>query len=179
MRTKTDVERILTGVALVLVFISTVFDFFEDTQDGTSSLELFIDLCVSGFVAFTLIYIWRHRPRAKTLENKQLRTLVHTTGADLSLWKSKASRLLEGLGNQIDEQLDIWSLTAAEKEVAILLIKGVSLKEIADFRSRSEKTVRQQASSIYAKANLENRASLSAFFLEDLLLPDESIMERS
>jgi len=47
----------------------------------------------------------------------------------------------------------------------------VSLKEIAEFRSRSEKTVRQQASSVYSKANLENRASLSAFFLEDLLLP--------
>jgi len=171
MSTKNDLERILTGIALFLVFTSTVFDFFQDTQEGATPLELFVDLCISGFVIFTLVYIWRHRPRAKTLENSQLRDLVHTTDLDLTLWKSKASRLLEGLGSQIDEQLNIWGLTTAEKEVAILLIKGVSLKEIADFRSRSEKTVRQQASNVYAKANLDNRASLSAFFLEDLLLP--------
>jgi len=171
MSNKNDLERILTGIALILVLTSTVFDIFEDSNDGASFLELLLDLCVSGFVVFTLIYIWKLRPRAKTLENSRLRNLVHTTDADLALWKSKASRLLEGLGTQIDEQLDIWGLTTAEKEVAILLIKGVSLKEIAEFRSRSEKTVRQQASSVYSKANLENRASLSAFFLEDLLLP--------
>ncbi len=171
MNTKNDVERVLTSIALVMVVTSTIFDFFQDSKEGATSFELVIDLCVSGFVIFTLAYIWKHRPRAKTLENSQLRDLVHSTDLDLTLWKSKASRLLEGLGSQIDEQLNLWGLTTAEKEVAILLIKGVSLKEIAEFRSRSEKTVRQQASNVYAKANLDNRASLSAFFLEDLLLP--------
>lgn len=177
MTKKTDLERTLTSIAILLVLVSTLFDIFEDMKDGATSLEILIDFCISGFVFFTLTYIWKHRPHAKTFENTQLRKLVRTSDADLALWKSKASRLLEGLGSQIDEQLSLWGLTTAEKEVAILLIKGVSLKEIAAYRSRSEKTVRQQASSVYAKAHLENRASLSAFFLEDLLLPDESIIE--
>ena len=51
------------------------------------------------------------------------------------------------------------------------LVKGVSLKEIAAERGTGEKTVRQQASQIYAKARLENRAELAAYFLEDLSLP--------
>ncbi|MGH1428930.1 MAG: helix-turn-helix transcriptional regulator [Arenicella sp.] len=173
MANKLDIERTLTSIALVLIIISTLFDIIEDYQEGATSFEVFMDLCVSGFIVFTLIYIWKFRPRAKAQENKNLRHLMHATDNDLALWKSKASRLLEGLGTQISEQFDLWGLTTTEKEVAILLIKGISLKEIAGIRGRSEKTVRQQASNIYAKANIENRASLSAFFLEDLLLPGE------
>jgi hypothetical protein len=47
----------------------------------------------------------------------------------------------------------------------------LSHREIADVRSTSEATVRQQALVIYRKSGLRNRSELSAFFLEDLLLP--------
>jgi DNA-binding NarL/FixJ family response regulator len=39
------------------------------------------------------------------------------------------------------------------------------------FRATSETTIRQQALAIYRKAGVRNRSDLSAFFLEDLLLP--------
>lgn len=39
----------------------------------------------------------------------------------------------------------------------------------------SERTIRAQARSIYAKAGLSGRAALSAFFLEDLLAPIEHV----
>jgi DNA-binding NarL/FixJ family response regulator len=58
--------------------------------------------------------------------------------------------------------------------VALLLLKGLSLKEIAAVRATSERTIRAQARSVYSKAGLTGRASLSAFFLEDLLAPIES-----
>jgi putative tricarboxylic transport membrane protein len=61
-----------------------------------------------------------------------------------------------------------WDLTEAEKEIAWLIIKGFSFFKIADLRSRSERTIRQQAAAIYAKAGLRSRAELSAYFLEDL-----------
>ena len=79
--------------------------------------------------------------------------------------------LLKGLSAAIDAQFERWGLTAAEREVALLLLKGLSHKEIAVVREASVLTVRQQARSVYAKANLSGRAALSAFFLEDLLLP--------
>ena len=71
----------------------------------------------------------------------------------------------------IDEQLDKWGLTSAEKEVAFLLLKGLSSKEIAHIRNTAEKTARVQSMAIYSKSGLANRSELSAFFLEDLLVP--------
>lgn len=44
------------------------------------------------------------------------------------------------------------------------------MKEVAEVRGASERTVRKQAQAVYAKAGLGNRAELSAFFLEDLLV---------
>ena len=64
-----------------------------------------------------------------------------------------------------------WGLTAAEREVGLLMLKGLSHKEVAAARSTTEITIRQQALSIYRKSGLRNRSELSAFFLEDLLLP--------
>jgi putative tricarboxylic transport membrane protein len=79
--------------------------------------------------------------------------------------------LLRGLSDQIDRQFEAWGLTAAEKEIALLMLKGLRHKEIASVRGTSERTVRQQALTIYRKAGLDGRADLTAFFLEDLLQP--------
>lgn len=91
--------------------------------------------------------------------------------AEAERWKREASDVLRGLGAAIDVQFERWTLSSAEREVALLLLKGLAHKEIADVRGTSEKTVRQQALSAYRKAGLAGRAELSAFFLEDLLLP--------
>ena len=66
-------------------------------------------------------------------------------------------------------QFEDWSLTQTEREVAMLLLKGLSFKEIAAVRDTMEKTVRQQASAIYKKANVSGRHAFSAWFIEDLL----------
>jgi DNA-binding CsgD family transcriptional regulator len=89
-------------------------------------------------------------------------------------WRSEARALLNGLGEAIDAQFSRWNLTEAEREVALLLLKGLSLKEIAAIRATTERTVRAQARSLYGKAGLTGRAALSAFFLEDLLAPMSS-----
>jgi DNA-binding NarL/FixJ family response regulator len=62
-------------------------------------------------------------------------------------------------------------LSPAEREVGLLLLKGLSHKDIAQVRSTTETTIRQQALALYRKSALRSRAELSAFFLEDLLLP--------
>ena len=90
-------------------------------------------------------------------------------------WRSESRTLLNGLGEAIDAQFTRWSLTDAEREVALLLLKGLSTKEIAAVRAGSERTVREHARAIYSKAGLTGRAALSAFFLEDLLAPIEGL----
>ena len=88
-------------------------------------------------------------------------------------WRAESRALLNGLGEAIDVQFGRWNLTEAEREVALLLLKGLSLKEVAAVRATSERTIRVQARSLYSTAGLTGRAALSAFFLEDLLAPIE------
>ena len=90
-------------------------------------------------------------------------------------WRSEARLHLDGLGAAIETQFSRWNLTEAEREVALLLLKGLSTKEIAQVRTVSERTVREQARAVYAKASLTGRTALSAFFLEDLLAPIEGV----
>lgn len=79
--------------------------------------------------------------------------------------------ILKGLGQIIDVQLEKWKLSAAEKEIALFLLKGLSHADIAAIRKTSERTVRQQSLKIYSKAGLKGRTDLAAFFLEDMLSP--------
>ena len=77
----------------------------------------------------------------------------------------------ELLGAAIDRQFDRWGLSPAERESALLQLKGLRHRDIAELHQTSERTVRQQALSVYRKSGLNGRSDLAAFFLEDLLLP--------
>ena len=46
----------------------------------------------------------------------------------------------------------------------------MSMKEISDLRHVKEKTVRQQATQVYAKSGYTGRHELAAHFIEDLML---------
>jgi DNA-binding CsgD family transcriptional regulator len=89
-------------------------------------------------------------------------------------WRRRAETYLAGLGEAIDMQMRAWQLTPTERETALFLLKGYSHKQTAALTERSERTVRQHAVSVYRKSGLGGRAELSAFFLEDLLLPADS-----
>lgn len=79
--------------------------------------------------------------------------------------------LKKHLNDIISDEFDKWQLTRAERETAILLIKGLSMLEIAELRGVKEKSVRQQATGIYTKAGVSSRYELTAYFIEDLLAP--------
>ncbi len=92
---------------------------------------------------------------------------------EAAAWKLRAADLLLGLGTAVDRQLGAWGLTDAELEVAVLLLKGLSFKEIATVRDTTERTSREQARGIYKKAGVAGRAELSAWFFEDMLVRED------
>lgn len=98
--------------------------------------------------------------------NRDLRRSLETRREERDAWRASAQRTLEGMGSAVAQQFAAWSLTAAEREVALLLLKGRSHKEIARDTQRSERSVQQHVVAIYQKAGLAGRAELAAFFLE-------------
>ncbi len=107
--------------------------------------------------------------RSARQEASGLAERLRASEAEAARWRAESKDILKGLGAALDKQFERWALSGAEKEVALLLLKGLSHKEIGEVRSIGEATARQQARAVYRKAGLTGRADLAAFFLEDLL----------
>jgi len=142
--------------------------------DQPATLWSFHILFEAGMLVLSLgavAFLWLGWQGAdRTLERTRL--ALEARGAERDGWRARAEKLLRGLGEEIDRQFREWGLTPVERETALLLLKGFGHKEIAALQDKSERTVRQHSVAVYRKSGLSGRAQLSAFFLEDLLLPD-------
>jgi DNA-binding CsgD family transcriptional regulator len=119
-------------------------------------------------VAMTASLYAADRLRHTLAERDALASALSEATSEGDQWRAAARVYAEGFAGAIRDQFARWNLTAGESDVAMLLLKGLSHKEIARLRSSSSATVRQQATSVYAKSKLGSRAELAAYFLEDL-----------
>jgi len=166
-------ETTLNGVAAVLFGLICVlisWDLFEDFSRGTGGLHVSIEFLVLLLAAGGAGLLVRGVLAARASLAATQRDLQQVR-RESARWRRDSRALIEGLSLAIRQQFEDWSLSAAEGEIALLLLKGLSLKEIAAIRSTSERTVREQARSVYRKAGVSGRPALSAYFLEDLLAP--------
>lgn len=170
-------EQVAIGIFTAIIGILTAWDIAGDAKTGTSFSHLFLEglIVLVSFLFFSrTIYILYQKNSKASKELQTIKKESLLLREDNQKYREESQRLLSGIGVLIDKQFSSWNLTLSERDVALLLLKGLSHKEIANIRDTSEKTVRQQAGQVYEKANLEGRAQLSAFFLEDLLLPREN-----
>lgn len=144
-------------------------DLFTDYQEGASLVHIASELVVLLLAMVGAALGWR-RLRQVSAERARLDADLARTRAEAQRWRQENEELVLGLSQAIERQLAQWGLSEAESEVALLLLKGLSLQEIAGLRGTSERTVREQARAVYRKSGLSGRATLSAYFLEDLLL---------
>ena len=169
----TDVGVRFRWLATLLLGAIAVGGAVDLALDRPTTLWSFHVLFEVGLLALSLgavAYLWLGwRDARQSLE--QTRTELEARGAERDAWRARAEKILRGLGEEIDGQLREWGLTPVERETALLLLKGYGHKEIAALQEKSERTVRQHAVAVYRKSGLSGRAELSAFFLEDLLLP--------
>lgn len=160
---------VMVGV-LLLIVVLVAFDVATDLHQGASLWHVVLEIVAGIAAAAGALYLLRDTVRLRRRLARQASDLSAYL-AEAKAWQAQAHKHVEGLARSIDHQLEYWHLSAAEKEIAFLLLKGLSLKDIAELRGTSEKTVRAQSTAIYAKAGLTGRSELSAFFLEDLLVP--------
>jgi DNA-binding NarL/FixJ family response regulator len=154
------------GLIAVLIGFDIAADYRAGTQPAHLLTEAFVMAVAGAGVGLLGRQLFRAQRRAARLSVD-----LETARREADRFRKEAQDALRGLGEAIDHQFTRWNLTRAEREVGLLLLKGLSHKEVADARSTGETTIRQQALAIYRKSGLRSRAELSAFFLEDLLLP--------
>ncbi len=148
-------------------------------------------LCTLFFVSDIVITVLGLRTHPISWQTREYLELGAAIGLVLgvvlggfALWSSlrrsrrAESRLRAASGAFMDlmeERFREWGLTAAERDVALFAIKGLSTAEIADLRNTSEGTVKAQTNAIYRKAGVNGRPQLLSLFIEDLM--DEKLLE--
>lgn len=162
--------RLVLAIVLVGIIISGTVDLVLDAPPSWLSFHVFFELALIAAALITVTALWLGWRRSRRAIG-ELRAHLAQHQAEREAWRAGAQAALSGLGAAMDGQFAAWRLTPAEREVALALLKGHSHKVIAVDSGRSERTVRQHAAAVYAKAGLGNRAELAAFFLEDLMLP--------
>ena len=163
--------RWILAVALASIVVGGAVDLTLDRPSTWLSFHvIFETLMIAGaLVMATTLWLGWWRSARSTIS---LRKSLEAQRLDRDAWKASAEAALEGLGRAIDAQFSSWHLTPSEREIALMLLKGYGHKEIAALTGRSERTVRQHAGVVYEKAGVAGRAELAAFFLNDLMLPE-------
>ncbi|RMH17560.1 MAG: DNA-binding response regulator [Gammaproteobacteria bacterium] len=167
-------KEIVFALVMVLIAASSGLDLMTDISHGAKMDHV---LKEGGIVLISLaIIIWliidirvqSRKIRGLKQELEEIRHADRQPGPEVI-------EIRRRFHDVVNQQFRDWKLTASEAEVGWLLLKGLSLKEVAMIRNTLEKTVRQQASSIYRKSGVSGRHAFSAWFIEDLMddLPDD------
>jgi len=147
--------RYLPAIVLAGAMLFFAYDILLDVATGLDGIShIILEMVV--FVAISVVLA---------------RELLHVRQLNLDIVreKTRTARLAGEMLSVMNKQFQAWGLSGSEVEIALLLIKGLSMKEIAEARNVKDKTVRTQAASIYAKTGHSGRHELAAYFIEDLM----------
>jgi DNA-binding NarL/FixJ family response regulator len=85
----------------------------------------------------------------------------------------RQSQSLQFLRGEMDsfanDKFDKWNLSPAERDIAMYMLKGLSIADIAAARSTAEGTVKAQTSNIFRKTGVSSRTELMSLFLDEFL----------
>lgn len=155
-------------IGLIVVFLGiNGLDLFTDYSDGVGLVHLIHEgvfiLLSLGVLVWLVTRLLSMRRQLARLASKLDQAKSVSLAASQDILDSRTH-----LNDVVKQQFSEWKLSNSEAEVGRLLLKGLSIREIAEVRHTQEKTVRSQASSIYRKASLEGRHAFAAWFLEEI-----------
>lgn len=161
-------DKVIAAV-LICIMILNFFDVLTDISLGIPTwhiIEESMIVLMSGLLGIFLVFDIRKRTKKHAvLKQKLLESHNHIKDITDEMASARTQ-----YSQVIHDQFESWLLTKSEQEIAMLLLKGLSFREMSMVRDTKEKTVRQQASTIYSKANVEGRHEFAAWFLEDFIV---------
>ena len=157
-RAKALATIILLQALCAIFFIGDVaIDFYQG--DHLDDIHLTFEVFAAIVMSAGVIYLMR-----------ELRDLLnHMAAMQLGIRAARGE-----MTTLIETFFDQWRLTPSEREVALLLLKGINNDSIARVRGTAPGTVRAQCTQIYAKAEVDGRAQLLSIFMEELLHASET-----
>jgi DNA-binding CsgD family transcriptional regulator len=167
--------RSITLVVLIgaAAFLSLTVVELLTSPEPLTPLDMGTELLENSLIAGAMVTMAVIASETRTLrkQHRRLSDRVSKAAAIQETARREMQAVTEDLNHAIVSQLSQWNLSDAESDVALLMLKGFSHKEIARLRGSSSATVRQQASSIYEKSRLPNRSEFVAYFLDAMLTP--------
>lgn len=161
---KDKIIALVLGIVMVLNFL----DVITDTKLGVPLWHIVEESMIVLASAIGFVFLLREiNNRAKHIDH--LKEELVKSDHQLQNISEEMKNARTEYSEVINRQFNEWQLTKSEQEVAMLLLKGLSFREISGVRDTKEKTVRQQASKIYEKANVDGRHDFAAWFLDDFL----------
>jgi DNA-binding NarL/FixJ family response regulator len=161
-------KDLLITAALAIIMLVNAVDVVTDIGLGVPLWHIIEEGVIVLISAVAVAYLLLEM-RRRTQKLNHLVDTLSVADQQLQNITSEMKNARKMYSETIHHQFDEWRLTQSEQQVALLLLKGLSFKEIAAVRTTREKTVRQQASTLYGKSGLEGRHEFSAWFLEDFL----------
>ena len=156
------------AVFVLFVFGTSVAEIASEFVDGETLGSMGDDLFRLA-LSTVVLAMFMHEYLAQRRALRELRGQLNKARGQLAQLDTKSQIIASQYRAVMQKQFDAWNLTASEQDVVIGLLKGLSFREIAELRATREKTVRQQASSVYRKAKVTSRNELAAWFFEDML----------
>lgn len=169
MESKFDIKNfsILSMLFFAIIVLSSITDIIADLTQGANTAHI-IQESFLACAAFLLLIFLLHQTKIERDKNKKLSQKIE----DITEQSNKVSEALinakKVFGEEITNQFTVWKLTKSESDIALFTLKGFNSKEIANLRESSEKTVRNQLTSIYRKSGLNSKHTFIAWFMDGL-----------
>jgi len=133
------VKDYLVMLVLVLVVVMGLIDLSKDFSHGTTSWHLLGESLLVLLSAAVIVWLARslrqQRIALEQLKREISSPLLNGAGPGREVQEAR-----HRLSEVIQQQFQQWKLTDSEQEVAMLLLRGLSFREIAAVRNTLEKT---------------------------------------
>lgn len=120
------------AAVLGLVFVLVGGDIVYDIRVGGSGLHLGLEVVMAMGSMLGLFILLKSSFATKTVL-RQVQQDLEKSRVEARKWKDESQKYIDGLSQAIDAQFARWGLSVSEKEVALLLLKGLSLKKLQRF----------------------------------------------
>ena len=163
-------RHMIFAVLVLIVLGTSAVEIIQEFAAGETLADMTDDL-LRFFLSAAVIGAFACEYRIQRREVGKLSSQLNNARGKLASLEASSQELANQYRAVMQKQFDAWKFTASEQDVVIGMLKGLSFREIAQLRDTREKTMRQQASSVYRKAGVSSRNQLAAWFFEDMLEP--------